>query len=721
MAVMLLSASQIFSIPVFNKLVKLVQPDGTTIAAVLDGDEFASCLKDTDGHRLIQDKNGFYCYAAFTPEGTIYSSGYIAGREAPSDVLSGSLNPGTSSAQPEKRRLANRKTMERAGAPARIKTAAAPSAAPVKKHSIVLLVEFQDKKMTYGREDFVRMLTQKGYSVNGAQGSAKDYFDEQFRGDFTFSFDVSGIITLDHDCSYYFGNDGENKDKNASEAVYEACVKAAAAGTDFSAGDDDGDGEVDNVFIFTAGKDEADGGGEDCVWSHMYYLEYTPFKGLVLGGKTINNYAISTELGLKKDGSSGFASIGTFCHEYSHALGLMDLYDTDGDGSGGMGNGLWYVTGLMDGGSNNNAGNTPPHYNAIDYDLSGIGNPETLREGSYTLEPISENRRYLKMETGVKGEYYLIECRDGKGWDRYIGGKGMLIYHIDRSNQAAGRSDWAQVTVTAAQRWLSNEVNCRPDRQCAELVSATAGISAFSNGYYMKNASEVFFPSAEGTSFTPQSSPAFVLWNGNGSPLSITDIRTEGDAVCFNVVKSEEISVPSVTIGNTEVLQDAAIIQWTADDAGYDGPAYVEFGKSGKDTTTRKVEPYGNGRYAAVLDSLSQMTAYRATIYFMEAGVKSREETVSFTTKRMYDGGYPFIYLNNSGRNADGSFPEGAMIPLRIYNLRNYKNIEWYMGGRKISVGGNGYYRISAGGKLKAVISLDDGSEEVIVKEIFVK
>lgn len=716
----LLLAVQALAFPVHKKSVILTQADGSTFSAVISGDEFSHSTKDFFGHNLIQDSESNWCYATILPDGSKISSGYIVGKQAPSEVLSSSLSiDGREMPVNERRTKMNLGLSQKESILKRLQDSRTKAGGPIKKHCMILLVEFKDKKMTYTRQDFVDMVTKHGYNRDGATGSVDDYFNDQFKGDFEFSYEISDIITLDNDCAKYFSNDSNGSDANAPAAVAEACQKAADAGVDFSVCDDDNDGEVDNVFLFVAGLDEADGGGEDCVWSHMYYLQYTSFKGLALNGKVINNYAISTELRKTYPNKTNFAGIGTFCHEYSHALGLMDMYDTDYEGSGGRGNGLWWSTGLMDGGSNNNEFNTPAHYSAIDYDSAGIGNPETLKTGRYTLEPISVERRYLKMETGVPGEYYLIECRNNKNWDRYIGGKGLLIYHIDKSSQGAGGSDsYRGRTVTAKQRWADNEINCRPERQCAELVSATSGLKTFtSDGYLSGNCSKVFFPSSANNSFTAETSPAFIFWNGTESPLALVDIKLDGENVKFTVANLNDLNLPDVSLGNVEVFQDAAILQWESDDPTYEGNATVSWGSSGDESTELEVEPYEAGRYALVLDGLQAMTAYNAVISFKSSGFSSPEVPVNFTTKVRYDG-YPFIFLNNVKRTESGVFEKGAQLPLRVYNLKNVKNVLWYMGNTQISVGKNGYYELNSSGRLKAVVEYSDGSKDILMKEV---
>ena len=77
-------------------------------------------------------------------------------------------------------------------------------------------------------------------------------------------------------------------------------------------------------------------------------------KAFQLNGKTVDHYCILNEI----DGVTKVRSgIGTFCHEFSHIMGLPDLYTTDGSKHKTLG--MWD---LMDYGIYNNDVNTPPNY-----------------------------------------------------------------------------------------------------------------------------------------------------------------------------------------------------------------------------------------------------------------------------------------------------------------------------------------------------------------------
>lgn len=721
----LLTPKYAVSKPVNMLHVFLSQPDGSRFEAIINGDEFASTITDTEGRSIIKNKDGYYCYALYNTDGSKYSTGYIVGEKTPANIMEASKKipydalrkqaaekRGIMTAEIKRKALLSGKTAKDAG----IKT----KEGPINKHCVVLLVQFRDKSFKYTKADFEALVSQPGYSFNGATGSVKDYFNAQFRGDYIFNFTLSDIITLDKNCGYYFADEGGKKDVRAHLAVKEACEKADAAGMDFSAFDADGDGEVDNVFLFVAGRDQADGGGEDCVWSHQYYLKATT--NLAIDGKIINTYAVTTELRLAPDNSFPLAGIGVFCHEYSHTLGLMDMYDTDGLASGGYGNGLWSSLALMDGGNSNNNTNTPPNYNAVDYDMLGLGTPAPLTSGQHYLAPISQNRGFFKMETGNNGEYYLLECRDNEGWDSHIGGKGLIIYHIDKSRKQSGYSDSQGRDLTAEERWLLNEVNCRPLHQCAELVSATPGISAYTpEGYYANNAHLVFYPSTVNNAFSPATEPRFVFWDGTESPLAISDIKFNGNSIEFNVVNISGIDIPSVKPGRHDIFQDAAIIQWEASIPSYTGSSYISYGKSGEEPVTIEVLPYQAGKYAVILEGLSSRTAYRTSIVFKEGGISGPAAALNFTTKSLYDV-EPYIFLYGVvQRNSDGSFPKNSLIPLRIYNLRGAYSVQWFFDDKEIPAPACGYYELVSSGQLKAVVTYADGSKDIIQKTIIVK
>lgn len=732
--------------PAWHGTLTLTQPDGSVLQARVVGDEFAHLMVDLQGNALIQNSEGWWCYAAFSGDGSMHSTGTVAGDKLrPASAAGGDIGEVLRKWSAQNKRALVRnplvttkggqvaETWKKAGsssgtgagwtqncvgegaasgseAEAKSDTEAGSggtgSNTPevIRKRCLVLLAEFKDVKMSFTQERFENLM-------NTGESSVKNYLNDQFLGRYEFTFDVAPIVTLSQTHQYY-GKNSNGKDSRAAEAVAEASRLAAANGTDFSIYDTDNDGKVDDILLFYAGKDESEGGGDDCIWSHAWKLGAANIK-LTLNGKVIDSYAATSELSLRSSGKYQFKTIGTICHEYSHSLGLADMYDTDYGGSGGEADGLWKSTALMDKGNFNNDGRTPPYYNAIDRDMLGIGQCEELKEGHYVLEPINLNGRFLRMDTANEGEYYLIECRTNTGWDIYTRCKGLAIYHIDKSANLTGYSPVYERDASAAERWTSNEVNCRPQHQCADMIESLDNAN---------DISQIMWPYGKNNSFTPQSSPSFTLWDGSSSPLSITDILQIGDNVSFNVVKSESANPEKAIDIRRDIYQDTAIIQWKTDVPGSTSPAFILIGEKGKsETGEMTVNAFEPGKYAIRLEGLKPATTYTMKIHYEASGVKGEVVNVQFSTKKIYREGYPFIFLNTVKRNEDGSFPAGSMLPLVLLNANKFKAVEWYMDDRSIIADKNGYFKLTRSCKIKAVILYIDGSKEIIEKSMRVK
>ncbi len=705
-AAFLLHESTAEASPARKSEIRLEQPDGSSFRARLSGDEFMKMLTTEDGEAIIQDRDGWYCYARFD-SGRKVSSRYRIGEDAPAEVIA------ESRAIPMQE-IAHIAAASRACAPQAGGTPLKGRLAPGQAmHGLVLLVQFQDLKFSYAKSDFEALLNR---GRDGRPG-AMDYFNDQFGGLYDFSFDVSDIITLDRGYRYYGENDAGNagKDLRAAEMVLEACRKADRK-TDFSIYDDDRDGCADNVFIIYAGPDEAEGAGEYHVWSHSWYLSQAGVRELVLDGVRIDRYACTSEL---FDGV--ITGIGTFCHEYSHTFGLPDMYDTDYMNSGGLAEGLWGSTSLMDKGNRNDNGNTPPNFNAIEREILGISESIAIAgEGRYELTPVNSGGTCYRIDSSVSGEYYLLECRGNGGWDRHIGGEGLLVYHIDKSGNDAGYG------MTAYGRWQkeANSVNCNPSHQCADLIEAVMPAAGPGTGG-TTDISRIFFPSGDTDSISPDSEHMFTFWNGEQSIFSIRDITRTEAGISFTVSMTGESLLPSPVVTGKDIFQDAAIISWSVS-AGFGGQAHIKWGEENSgDMEECEVRPYSSSndavRYAIVLEGLKPRTRYNVKISCREDGTEGNSVDAGFMTKAPVEKGRPYIYLRYTQRNDDGSFPPGTGLPLRLFNATDAEKIEWTYNGKVIFPGNDGYYVPAASGILKARAFYEDGRQEVMTKEIIIR
>jgi len=354
----------------------------------------------------------------------------------------------------------------------------APNVAP---RGLMIMVNFKDKAFQTPHDTIDSMLnganftrkysvnyTYEGQQVKGTytcSGSARKYFQDQSYGQYNPVFDVVGPYTLSQNYSYY----GKNDDANVGKMIKEACQLAYADGADFSLYDNDNDGNVDFVYVLYAGEGEADGGDANTVWPHNYDLRYL-YETCILDGKQICNYACSNEW---QHYGQVYNGIGTFCHEFSHVLGLPDLYETNETSRGCH---TLYDWDILDYGPYNNDGNTPPAYSAYERFYMGWLTPRVLTEAeNVTLAPINEgNGTSLLMCSDDAHNlvgynpnpktFYLLENRVRTGWDKYLPGRGMLITKIQYD----------------ADNWEYNAVNNDPYDMGVDLIEATPNTTDWS-------------------------------------------------------------------------------------------------------------------------------------------------------------------------------------------------------------------------------------------------
>ncbi|MBQ4286416.1 MAG: M6 family metalloprotease domain-containing protein, partial [Bacteroidales bacterium] len=419
------------AIPANPRITKVRQPDGTMISLRLHGDEFCSWGTTPDGKTMMAGEDGFYR----------------------------TVSPS---------RIKEERTRAKSQRSAR--TSIRKNAHEIStgnKKFLVILVNFSDLKFKKANEDFNKLMNQAGYSAYGGTGSVADYYKDQSSGKFNPTFDVIGPIDVSRDMQFYGKSQGNSHDANPGQMVKEAVDSIYKKGlVNFSDYDNDSDGYVDNIYVFYAGYSEASGGGANTIWPHSSWVN----SDKEYDGVSIGSYACGSEL--KGNSGSAMDGIGTFCHEFGHVLGLPDFYDTDYEDNG-EGDGLLAFS-LMDSGCYNNNSNTPPNMNAIERNMLGwMDEIEYLTvSGHKTLRSIANNVSYIAPSEN-EGEFFLLEVRDGKGWDAHIymsysngapvgpTAAGLIVYHVDMSDNIVYRN------YSARYLWEhTNSINCFADHQC---------------------------------------------------------------------------------------------------------------------------------------------------------------------------------------------------------------------------------------------------------------
>lgn len=377
-----------------------------------------------------------------------------------------------------------------------------------KQKAVAVLVEYQDVKFTLDdpKDYFTRMLNEEGFSDYHATGSARDFFINSSYGQFEPEFDVFGPVTLMHERAFYGGNDSYYGQDNAPQKmVIEAC-RQLNPDVDFSQYDRDGDGYIDNVFVFYAGRGEASGGEADCVWPHAWTIdEAEPSATYMFDGVRLNRYACSNEWEMSDYGGERPVGVGTFIHEFSHVMGLPDLYSTQYV-PGTFTPGEWSA---MDYGPYNNDGCTPPQYSVFERYALGYIDPAKLEgaDKNVAMMPIETGDAFI-IPTERENEYYMIENRQlDNVWDNFLPWHGMLVWHIDYDPDV----------------WEYNCVNNTPSHYYVDLIEAD-GVedSSARSGNPFPGASDI-------TSYSPRS------WAGLDLGVQMTDITERYSRIVFRL------------------------------------------------------------------------------------------------------------------------------------------------------------------------------------------
>lgn len=522
-----------WAVPAKRITMKVEQPDGTVLTLTQRGDEYFHYLMTEDG--VVVKTNGKGYYYADIADGKIVASKRLAhARESRSQEEMQFVK-----ALPSVNELYG-VAMQRESTAQRVRAARAPQRAGEVQttgdvHIPVLLVQYSDVKFVSSdpKAAFEGHINGDDYKDEGGYGSVKEYFEDQSEGKFMPKFEIIGPVTLSQKMEYYGGNDEEGNDKNARKMVEDAC-RLAKDMTDFAKFDNNDDGYVDIVYVIYAGYGEASNTAEleNTIWPHQWYLA----NELSLDGVKISKYACNNELdGWDASIHKTLDGIGTFCHEFSHCLGLPDFYPTDD--SNGFGMDSWS---LMDYGCYNNNGHTPSGYTGYEKDFLGWKSLVVLDEPTdVTLTAMSEGgTAYMIVNDANANEYYIVEHHKRTKWDSSAPAEGMLVLHVDYQAMA----------------WQSNTVNNVPTHQRMTIIPADNKLTNHTL------AGDTYPGTSGNTELTATSTPAATVYADEYMGKDITNISMEGDVVKFSFMKG---ALPVPTLNDaTDVTESAFSITW---------------------------------------------------------------------------------------------------------------------------------------------------------------
>jgi immune inhibitor A len=317
--------------------------------------------------------------------------------------------------------------------------------------------------------DQFKHLAKLGDKEASTNRTMKNYFNEVTYGQFSMDIDVVGWVTLPKSYDHYLGQDkgyyNDNGDAHIAELVKDAIVAAAdevdftqyavpAKPGDFWLHGDATSIEVDgttinqivpNLLIIHRGTGAEFSLDPSIIWSHKWDITSASYFGefyqtgnlpdesklehTVVDGVVVDTYNIVPEVGQDITGFLKVSnphlvpadytgrppsppSVGVFAHEFSHVLGLPDLYDYGYD-SEGVG-----MYSLMAGGSygrdmqdRNYSGNSPVYPDAWSKTYLGYVDPiEVTKNQSLTLRAVNEHPDIFKIDVPGSGgrEYFFV-------------------------------------------------------------------------------------------------------------------------------------------------------------------------------------------------------------------------------------------------------------------------------------------------------------------------
>jgi len=385
-----------------------------------------------------------------------------------------------------------------------------PSGRPIsaigKRRAVVLLVDFNEKEHEIEPRHYKKLL----FSRNRRhKSSLRDYYLETSWNQLDIAGDVFGWYRAPENLSYYANNcSGKGCYPHNAQKLVEDLVNLAYHDLDFSNYDKDKDDAVDILIIVFAGKGNERTNLNTDIVSHKGMLH----KPIVLDGLTIEEYCMVPEKP-KND-------LGGFCHEIGHMLGLPDLYDLN-QHSAGVGD--WCLMGC---GSYNNNGETPAHPSAWCKYWLGWVDPIniTRKTEQYDIPEVINKKNKDKTifrlwNRGAHGmEYFLVENRQQKGFDKFLPSNGLLIWHIDEKMRYN----------------IYSKQNVYPEHFLVALKQADGERSLEKTkkaGGNMGDSGDVFPGSTDNRVFGGKSNPNSHSYIGNRTCVSIESISDSDDVM----------------------------------------------------------------------------------------------------------------------------------------------------------------------------------------------
>lgn len=420
---------------------------------------------------------------------------------------------------------------------------------------LVILVEFADTEFSYtddAHSFYERMFNEPGFNGDKGPGCVADYYRDQSQGMCNLQFDIYGPYKTSGKAQPY-DNPTEDTRNYGRNVLIEATNKMLTEhpDIDLSVYDWDGNKSIEQVIYVYAGVTGNISNSQS--YGHIWPNTNSFATITTASGYKISNYTCSGELWPTSTLRS--CGIGTICHEFTHSLGLPDIYPTTND----AGYSVCDEWDLMDGGNFTNYGWCPPNFTAMEKMLLGWLTPIDLTEPATItdLKPSAEGGEVYRIKHSAS-EWLLLENRQQMGWDKGAPGKGLVIYHVNYDGSA----------------WHGNSVNNDPNKRRFYLVPADnkdfdtwdkeiGGKNSYANSSRMNNRHLSTSPypyvgtdEVLNNQLTDTSTPASIMYYPDGSLLGkpITNITmTDEGLISFDFMGGNPSGIKDIQVSGFRI------------------------------------------------------------------------------------------------------------------------------------------------------------------------
>ena len=436
--------SQVFARPASPDFKTVQNSDGSSLTIRHVGDEHYHYAETADGYLVTTDSNGNHVYVGESGTATNIVAKNSADRTAEEKAFLEKLNQEAVRAKHQELNgnrfpdaesesdFAHTPLMayNQDGESAIRKRPTPPKWTSGERYFPVILLGTTDKPHGDSAA-FHTFLNKEGYNLNGNIGSLRDYFTYSSNGKFTPHFDVYPI-SLDVALTSF----GYNNDFNEGKLTA-AGVNALTKRADFIKNADKycSSGKyVDGFFFLFPGMEEDAMKQSSNFWGHKYSMLYNGAvtswdDAYISNGYKFNDYAFIAQY---DDGSrnSRINQMGIFAHEFSHVLGLNDVYAKI--------NGVQYngpegydvmSVGMYNG---NPSGTIPAPYSSFEREALGwLVMKEAEADQVHSLKKLANMEAYSITNPNWNDEYYIVEYRPSEKYDTKLPKNGVVVWYID--------------------------------------------------------------------------------------------------------------------------------------------------------------------------------------------------------------------------------------------------------------------------------------------------